>query len=28
MACSSCSCAPAPQKPNSKFRTVLWIALL
>ena len=28
MACSSCSCAPAPQKPNSKFRTALWIALL
>ena len=27
MACSSCSCAPAPQKPNSKFRTALWIAL-
>ncbi len=28
MACSSSSCAPAPQKPNSKFRTALWIALL
>ena len=27
MACSACSCAPAPQKPNSKFRTALWIAL-
>lgn len=26
MACS-CSCEPAPQKPNSKFRTALWIAL-
>lgn len=27
MACS-CSCEPAPQKPNSKFRTALWIALI
>ena len=27
MACS-CSSAPAPQKPNSKFRTALWIALI
>lgn len=27
MACS-CSSAPAPQKPNSKFRTALWIALV
>lgn len=26
MACS-CSPTPAPQKPNSKFRTALWIAL-
>ena len=26
MACS-CSHTPAPQKPNSKFRTALWIAL-
>ena len=27
MACT-CSHEPAPQKPNSKFRTALWIALL
>lgn len=27
MACS-CSSAPAPKKPNSKFRTALWIALV
>lgn len=27
MACS-CSHEPAPQKPNSKFRTALWIALI
>lgn len=27
MACS-CSHQPAPQKPNSKFRTALWIALI
>ena len=27
MACS-CSHEPAPQKPNSKFRTALWIALV
>ncbi len=27
MACS-CSHTPAPQKPNSKFRTALWIALI
>lgn len=27
MACS-CSSAPAPQKPKSKFRTALWIALI
>ena len=26
MACT-CSHEPAPQKPNSKFRTALWIAL-
>ena len=27
MACS-CSSVPEPQKPNSKFRTALWIALI
>ena len=27
MACS-CSSVPAPKKPNSKFRTALWIALV
>ena len=27
MACS-CGSAPAPKKPNSKFRTALWIALV
>ena len=27
MVCS-CSSAPAPKKPNSKFRTALWIALV
>ena len=27
MACS-CSHEPAPQKPHSKFRTALWIALI
>lgn len=27
MACS-CSSTPAPQKPNSKFRTALWIAFV